>query len=129
MKNSCYIGLRSRTGNQRFPNQQTTAVGMGWRVLAALPSTRTAAIHLLAIGSMTIAHQSIALTVRAVKGDCYHEMLLILKTDWLSESTISCFFVPLPIFGLAALDLFYANLTSKAQIPAIYWIASLRVAF
>jgi hypothetical protein len=50
-------------------------------VLATLPSARTAAIQLFAIGSVAIAYESLALTVRAVKGDCYHERLLILRPD------------------------------------------------
>jgi DNA-binding CsgD family transcriptional regulator len=58
-------------------------IGMGCRVLAALPSARTAAIHLLAIGGMPMAYQSVALTMRAVKGDGHHEKLLILRT-WLA---------------------------------------------
>ena len=69
---------------------------MGSWIFPALPSAGTAAIQLLAIGGMTVADQSVALTVRTVKGDCDHERLLILRTDWLSESTLSCSFVPLP---------------------------------
>jgi hypothetical protein len=65
-------------------------IGVGSRVLPALPSAGTAAIQLLAIGGMTVADQNVALTVGAVKGDGDHERLLILRTDWLSESTISC---------------------------------------
>ena len=42
------------------------AIGVGSGILTALPSARAAAIELFAIGGMTIAHQSIALTVRAV---------------------------------------------------------------
>jgi len=41
-------------------------IGMGSRVLAALTFARAAAIKLFAIGSMAIAYQSVALTVRAV---------------------------------------------------------------
>jgi len=55
-------------------------IGMGSWVLAALPSARAAAIELFAIGCMTLAHQSVALTVRAVQGDGDHERLLFLKT-------------------------------------------------
>src|SRR5512142_1839050 len=70
---------------------------MGSRVLATLPSARAAAIQLFAIGSMSIADQSIALTVRAVYGDGDHERLLFFLLNWSSQSTISCLFVPLPI--------------------------------
>ncbi len=59
-------------------------IGVGSGVLAALPSALTTAIQLFAIGSVAIAYQSFALTVRAMKGDCYHERLLFLRTDWLS---------------------------------------------
>jgi len=72
-------------------------IGMGSRILTALTSTCTAAIQLFAIGSMTIAHQSITLTVRTVKGDGDHRRLLFLGIDCSSKSTISCLFVPLPI--------------------------------
>jgi len=65
-------------------------IGMGSRILTALTSTCTAAIQLFAIGSVAIAYESFALTVRAMKGDGNHERLLFLRTDWLSESTISC---------------------------------------
>jgi hypothetical protein len=65
-------------------------IGVGSRVLATLPSARMAAIQLFAIGSVAIAYESFALTVRAMKGDGNHERLLFLRTDWLSESTISC---------------------------------------
>jgi hypothetical protein len=58
-------------------------IGMGCRVLPAMPSARTAAIQLLAIGGMPIAYQSVALTMRAVKGDGHHEKFLILRT-WLA---------------------------------------------
>ncbi len=56
-------------------------IGVGSGILTALPSAGTAAIELFAIGSMTIAHQSLALTVRTVKGDCYHRRLLFLGID------------------------------------------------
>ena len=52
---------------------------MGSGILPALPSAGTAAIELFAIGGMTIAHQSIALTVRAVNGDGDHERLLFFE--------------------------------------------------
>jgi len=65
-------------------------IGVRSRILPALPSAGTAAIQLLAIGGMTVADQGVALTVSAVKGDGDHERLLILRTDWLSEATISC---------------------------------------
>src|SRR5260370_24864867 len=71
-------------------------IGMGSRILTALTSACTAAIQLFAIGSMTIAHQSITLTMRTVKGDGYHRRLLFLGIDCSSKSTISCLFVPLP---------------------------------
>jgi hypothetical protein len=54
-------------------------IGVGSRFLTALPSTGTAAIELFPIGGMTIAHQSVALTVRAVNGDGNHERLLFLS--------------------------------------------------
>jgi hypothetical protein len=41
-------------------------------LVAALTSARTAAIHLFAIGGMTIAYRRIALTARAVKGDRHY---------------------------------------------------------
>ena len=52
---------------------------MGSRVLAALPSARPTAIQLFPIGGMSIAYQSVALTVRAVKGDGDHEGLLFFE--------------------------------------------------
>ena len=54
-------------------------IGVGSGILTALPSASTAAIELFAIGGMTIAHQSIALTVRAVNGDGDHERLLFFE--------------------------------------------------
>jgi hypothetical protein len=54
------------------PLEASFGIGMGSWVLAALPSARAAAIELLAIGCMTIAHQSVALTVRAVQGNRHH---------------------------------------------------------
>jgi hypothetical protein len=48
-------------------------------VLAALPSARTAAMQLLAFGSVAIANESIALTVRAVQGYGQHERLLFFE--------------------------------------------------
>src|SRR5512142_2119432 len=56
-------------------------IGMGSGVLATLPSARAAAIELFAIGGMPVAYESLALTVRPVKGYCHHEKLLILRTD------------------------------------------------
>jgi hypothetical protein len=44
-------------------------IGVGSRILTALPSAGMAAIELFAIGGMTIAHESVTLTVRAVKDD------------------------------------------------------------
>jgi hypothetical protein len=54
-------------------------IGVGSRVLATLTSARAAAIELFAIGGMTIAHQSVALTVRAVNGDGDHARLLFFE--------------------------------------------------
>ncbi len=41
-------------------------IGIGSRVLAALTCARAAAIQMFAIGTMTIAYKSVALTMRAV---------------------------------------------------------------
>jgi hypothetical protein len=43
-------------------------IGVGSGILATLPSAPMAAIELFPIGGMTIAYQSLALTVRTVKG-------------------------------------------------------------
>ena len=51
-------------------------IGVGSRILTALPLAGTAARELFAIGGMTIAHQRVALTVRAMNGDGDHERLL-----------------------------------------------------
>jgi hypothetical protein len=56
-------------------------IGMGSRVMATLTSAGATTIALFAIGGMSIAYESVALTVRTVKGDCHHERLLFLKTD------------------------------------------------
>ena len=53
-------------------------IGVGSGILMALPSAGTAAIELFAIGGMTIAHQSVALTVRAGNGDGDHDKLLFI---------------------------------------------------
>ena len=47
-------------------------IDVGSRILTTLPSASTAAIQLFAIGCMSIAHQSIALTVRTVQGNRHH---------------------------------------------------------
>src|ERR1700692_4294585 len=47
-------------------------IGMGSRVLATLTSTGATTIQLFPIGGMAIAYESVALTVRTVKGDCHH---------------------------------------------------------
>ena len=78
-------------------------IGMGSGILAALPSARAAAIELFAIGGVPIAHESGALTVRAVNGDGDHERLLFCIWNWSSQSTISCLFVPLPLIVIAPL--------------------------
>ncbi len=69
---------------------------MGSGILAALPSARAAAIELFAIGGVTITHESVALTVRAVNDDGDDERLLFFLWNWSSQSTLSCLFVPLP---------------------------------
>ena len=65
-------------------------ISVGSWVLTALPSARTAEIELFPIRGMTITYESVALTVRTVKGDGDHERLLILSIDCSSQSTISC---------------------------------------
>src|SRR3982074_3725723 len=77
-------------------------IGAGSRFLTALPSTGTAAIELFPIGGMTIAHQSVALTVRVVNGDGNRERPLFFIWNWSSPSTLSCVFVPLPGYQHAA---------------------------
>jgi hypothetical protein len=55
--------------------------GVGSGVLAALPSAHTAARELFAVGSVTMAYESFALTVRAVNGDADHERLLFFSLE------------------------------------------------
>ncbi len=52
---------------------------VGSRLLTAKPSAGMAARQWFAIGGMSIAHQSVALTVRAVDGDSDHERLLFFE--------------------------------------------------
>jgi len=54
-------------------------IDVGSRILTALPSAGMAAIQLFPIGGMSIAHQSVAMTVRAVDGDSDHERLLFFE--------------------------------------------------
>jgi hypothetical protein len=56
-------------------------IGVGSWVLATLTSACAAAIQLLAIRSVAIPYEGIALTVKAVQGDGHHERLLFLRTD------------------------------------------------
>jgi len=59
-------------------------IGVGSRVLTALPSAGSTAIQLFAIGGMSIAYQSLTLTMRAVNSDNDHERFLFFLWNWSS---------------------------------------------